>query len=621
MMNRKNEIIRLIAKYDSITGNELARIMDCSLKTVQNDIKEINSRYGIIDSSPSGYTFNKNYYNKEIYFEDTNDENMILSALLLRENRLDIDEIADEFFLSRSTIDRRLLKIKNLVSEYDLRLEKKNNKIWIEGKEKNKRALISFLISKEADNDFNRSSDSDFPFLQGIDTNVIKNIVLNTVDRFNYGIRTCCFYGLLANIIICLYRCKNGSHVEENINTNVKDTDIEYAIASDIYKEYSGIWKIRYTVNDLRYLASLLQGQIALKENRIDYRNDNSIVDDTFENSIKQIVTSTFAYYGLNPNLDENSNFIYNFSLHVKSLIERAKNNNTVENDLLISIKRNCPFIYDVAVYIYNKIKDIYNVNISEEEIGYIAVHIGFLIERSNKNMINILLLTSSYRGIKDFIKDRLLSVYGDTINIIEDPNKFTKQGIDLIISNKESNIFGIKTVVISPFFDNNDQDNVMRAINQCAKVKDELFKDVIYATFLSDNLFFINNDIRNKDEAIEFMSHKMYELGIVDEDFVDSVKQREELSSTCFFGSFAIPHGLQFNAHKSRCCILISENGIQWNDSNIHIVILIAVRYHDRHIFMKMYDSIIQSLQDEKKFIEIIDSKSLDRFIGVIKQ
>ena len=112
-----------------------------------------------------------------------------------------------------------------------------------------------------------------------------------------------------------------------------------------------------------------------------------------------------------------------------------------------------------------------------------------------------------------------------------------------------------------------------------------------------------------------------MYELGIVDEDFVDSVKQREELSSTCFFGSFAIPHGLQFNAHKSRCCILISENGIQWNDSNIHIVILIAVRYHDRHIFMKMYDSIIQSLQDEKKFIEIIDSKSLDRFIGVIKQ
>lgn len=620
-MNRKNEIIKLIAKYDSITGKEIAKIMNCSLKTVQNEVKEINNEYNIIESSPNGYTLNSNYFNSNVSFEDANDENMILSALLLRENKLDIDEIADEFYLSRTTIDRRLLKIKHLISKYDLTLEKQRNRIWIEGKEKNKRALISSLISKEADSDFNRTSDSGFNFLQGIDTNVIKNIVLNVVDKYNYAIRACCFYGLLANITICLYRCKNGSHVEDNTNTSNNDNEVEYSIASDIYKEYSSIWKIKYTTNDLHYLASLLQGQIALKENNINYRNDNSIINDEFENSIKNIITSTFSYYGLNIDIEENSNFIYNFSLHVKSLIERARNNNTVENDMLLSIKRNCPFIYDVAVYIYNKIKDIYSVNISEEEIGYIAVHIGFLIERANKNTINILLLTSSYSGVKDNIKQKLMYVYGDTINIIEDPNEFTKQSVDLIITNKETNIFGTKTVAVSPFFDANDQENVMKAINSCTKIKDELFKNVIYATFLTENLFFLKNDIKNKDEAIKFMSQEMLKLGIVDDDFEDCVKQREELSSTCFFGSFAIPHGLQFNAHKSRCCILISENGIEWDNSNIHIVILIAVRYHDRHIFMKMYDSMIQSLQNEKKFIDIINSKSLDQFIGIVKE
>jgi len=620
-MNRKTEIISLIAQYNNITGKELANIMGCSLKTVQTTIKDINSQYNIICATVDGYKFSNNYFNTVIEFEDEeNDDNYILSQLLLYNQKLDIDELADSLYMSRTSIERKLNSIKSFLIGFNIQLIKSKNRIFVDGKEEDKRAIISYLISQEADKDFSRTSTNEVTILDGIDANVIRNIVLNVTNKNGYIIRDCCFYGILANINIALYRCKVGSNVQYDTPVN-NINDPLYIIAEQIYEEYNNIWPIVYYQGDIVYLVSLLKGQLLPKDKLESNNNVKLIIDEEFEKSIQEIVDTSFAYYGLSINSVDDDNFIYNFCVHVKLLIERAQNNNKVENEMLTTIQKNCPFIYEVAVYIYDKIKAKYNISISNEEIGYIAVHIGFLIQRSNKVCINVLLLTSSYSGINSNIKHQMIETYGDSINIIEDPNTFSKQAIDLIITNKNKNIFGTKTVVISPFFDENDRELVRDAINECNKIKNEIITDTIYATFLNDNLFFRNENIRNKDETLKFLTDQMIEQNIVEADFYSNVIQREELSSTCFFNSFAIPHGLYFNAKKSRCCILLSDEGIIWDDSLIHIVILIAVKYNDRHIFMKMYDSIIQALQNQKKLNEIVKASSLDEFLDIIKE
>lgn len=620
-MERKKEIIRLISQYGTITGKELARMVSCSLKTIQYTIKEINSEELIINSTSKGYELNDIYFSSNFSFEnEENDINFLLSALLLREEKLDIDELSDEFYISRTTTERKLSNVKNVIKKYNLKIERQKNKIWLDGKEKDKRSLIASLISQEAENDFGRNQQKN-DFLEGIDSNVIKNIVINIVNDNNYEVRECCMNGLLVNIAICLYRCKNGSNIDE-VSEKIKENIVDETIISkQIYDEYSKHCSLNANDNDIYYLAVLLKGQISKKNDNVVFDDNKMPFTNDFIESIKEIIVSTFQYYGLGFDANNSDGFIYNFSIHVKAMIERARNNNKVENEMLPSIQKNCPFIYDVAVYIYNKIKDKYNVNISSEEIGYIAVHIGFLIERFSKNSINVLLLVSSYNGIDRIVKHKLKNLYGDGINIVADPNEFSKQGIDLVIMNHQKNIYGIKNVLISPFFDENDQDNVRQAINECIQIKNNLFTDVIYATFMSEKLFFRRNDLKTKDEVLKFMTNAMVEQGIVSDDFLASVIQREELSSTCFFDTFAIPHGMRFDAYKSRCSILISEDGIKWNDSIIHIVILIAVKYHDRHIFMKMYDNIIQSLQNKKRLLEVLSAESIDEFIEIVKK
>ena len=140
-INKKKEIIRLIYQYRIITGKELAHIIDCSLKTVQNTIKEINDEFGIIDATPSGYILNANYYISGVSInEDYHLQKTLLSTLLLNNDKVDIDELSDNLYISKATIERKFANIKTFLSNFGLTIGRHKNRIWLDGKENNNRS-------------------------------------------------------------------------------------------------------------------------------------------------------------------------------------------------------------------------------------------------------------------------------------------------------------------------------------------------------------------------------------------------------------------------------------------------------------------------------------------------
>ena len=62
-------------------------------------------------------------------------------------------------------------------------------------------------------------------------------------------------------------------------------------------------------------------------------------------------------------------------------MIERITNNKTIKNSLLDSIKKDLYNQYDIAIKIAFKIENLFSVKVSEDEIGYIALHIARLSE------------------------------------------------------------------------------------------------------------------------------------------------------------------------------------------------------------------------------------------------
>ena len=122
------------------------------------------------------------------------------------------------------------------------------------------------------------------------------------------------------------------------------------------------------------------------------------------------------------------------------------------------------------------------------------------------------------------------------------------------------------------------------------------------------------------KEKAISFLCSKMTEFGIVSDGFYESVIERERLSSTCFFNSFAIPHALIMNAKETMLAILINRKSIQWDDNNIKLVILIAVKKGGVSEFSKVYEHLAKVLCSPVYLSNLIQCNTYSEVLQAIK-
>lgn len=73
---------------------------------------------------------------------------------------------------------------------------------------------------------------------------------------------------------------------------------------------------------------------------------------------------------------------IYGLCLHLKPAINRYKYDLTIKNPLLAEIKKNYQMSFDAAVIMGKYLSRHKGLDINEDEIGYLALHIGAALER-----------------------------------------------------------------------------------------------------------------------------------------------------------------------------------------------------------------------------------------------
>ena len=85
--------------------------------------------------------------------------------------------------------------------------------------------------------------------------------------------------------------------------------------------------------------------------------------------------------------------------LHLKNLKNRLIKNNLLKNPMLDSIKISCPTIYDISTFIAYQLTLSFHENVNEDEIAFIALHVGTEIERQKKEetKVSCLLLCPEY--------------------------------------------------------------------------------------------------------------------------------------------------------------------------------------------------------------------------------
>jgi len=620
---------------DWVTSTKISYDLNFSRRTIQYCVKSINDEYpNLVISSRNGFkvvskqqlsSILSNSQVIDIPQSEADRKTLILKSLLFTNESKDLDELAQELFISPSTLNNELIKIKLELSEFDLIFKTKSNVASIEGLEKNKKKMISSLIYKDTKENF-MNLDSMQKYLPMFDLHRVKRIVTDNLKQFEFFIDDFSLLNFVLHIAITMERNKLDHHLtfkkSSHSNTTLVSAHINEiikTIANDIEKEYS----VNFSESDCYDLALLIMTRVInLKPESIAQHQLIDIVGQDVLDLVHIIQQRTLNDFLIK--LDQ-QDFTFRFSLHIRNLFIRLENKIELRNPQMINIKTSFPFIYDISVFIANIIHQYHHVSISEDEIAYIALHIGVLIEEQKalENKLTAVILNPQYFSNSLNILKKCLKIFNDSLiisEVIMDESEIKDhQDFDLLISTiPVHKIIDKQVVLITEYMNHSDIAEIANAIDKALKYKKVMRIESKLKTMFNESCFSIDNIFTNEKEAIHKMASDLFNLGYVNDDFENKLYERESISSSAF-GTIAMPHPLEMCSKKSVISVSIHQKPLQWQDNLVNIIFMLAINDEDRVIFKDIFDFITDTISDEDKLFSLIRVKTFDEFIKLI--
>lgn len=622
-MERKEKLLQYLQKNPGWhTSQELAVEIGSSKRTIKNYISQLNRRNNLIESSVRGYKYSADKLISPSSRTSQNDiptnkeerVNYIINFLINNASTVNLYDLSENLFVSETTVLQDLKTVQAKVERFNMKLKKDGDFWHLIGNERQKRSLLSSLIYEETTGTFmNRSIIQDnFP---DIDVTSLRSTILKTCSSNNIYLNTFDLNNVLLHFAIVISRLQTGHLMKQNEVTKITDKKVidtqAYKIVSIIEEEFN----VNLEEPDRKELTLILQASL----------NGNNKVEDDISVETKNLVDDLITYVWKTYQIDlNNENFRERFSLHLDRLITRALTNKVEHNPIVSNIKISSPTIYECAVLMAHRIVEKVGIQIEDNEIAYIALHIGNAIaeQMSDRQKLSVLVLMPQYYNNSAVLSNRLQSQFSTYINvkgIISDPSQINQYApnVDiLIVVNSNYIDHNISTVNISQFLLVEDIQKLNIAITtKQHQVKKDKFQESLLSFFDSNN--FVKSDkLKNIDAVFNLVSSKLEKQKVVQSDFKERLYQREQMSSTAF-GRIAIPHSLDMSAQKSKGFIVVNPHGIKWSGGNeVYLVIALAIDPNNKQLFREVFDELSDIVTDINNVTELIKCKNYSEFI-----
>ncbi|WP_105301044.1 BglG family transcription antiterminator [Anaerococcus marasmi] len=609
----------LTLDYDYHTSKEIGEVIGLSSKTIRKEINSLNSvikdKGAIIESKPGkGFIFTikdkekfklflkKDWYKYAYYQEEYGDKNLryinILRMFLFSNSYIKQFELAEVFHVSESQINKDFPYVRKILENYDLELvSRPYYGMKVEGSEKNIRLAIKNEIGED-------------PILFEKDKNreLFKKIQ-EIIDEMDFGedyyMPYVNFKNLVIHIYISILRIKEEKYIKLSKSIEKKIVSYEeFKIANKIVDELQDKLGIKIPKDELVYITMHL-----IAKNTI--RDQEKISTDILETS-QAIIDEIYrvSKYDFRANID----FYFALAIHLGPLINRIKYGFNMKNPILDDIKDN-KIPYLLATIGSNVINEKYNTKLSEDEIGYIALHIMAAMNSNTTNTKNILIICGSGNSSAQIMKSQLNRQFKDSIDSINTTDlrsleKINMRNYDLIISSvKLDNAFDLPIVYVDVIFSKVDFDNIKIALDDSKLGK-------IYDIF-ANSVFIKTDKFTNKLEVLKFIAEIIEDKSnIKKEKALNQLKKREEIGNTSF-DNIAIPHILDQVKGSSYSIIIILDKFIKWNDKKIKLVysLVIGDNIGDMSLY---YEKLGEFLSEQTTISKALETKDSMEFMNV---
>ncbi|MEI4771977.1 BglG family transcription antiterminator [Psychrobacillus sp. FJAT-51614] len=625
----------LYNEKDNIKGEELAKMLDVSTRTLRSDIKSLNdvleSVSAFISSTRYGYkldikdpeAFSKFYH--QLSNQSENEHNIpqenekridyLLKKLLMTNTYLKAEELAAELYISKSSLTRLLKGVKDRLSSFDLSIIiRPNYGLKVMGEEIQKRACISeFFFPKRGETPLASQSSFFNSYFSQSELQTIENVVFQRLKDTGINVNDIGFENLVIHLAISIKRIQMGTEIDQYpLPNKMVHESREFQVMSQILHDLHKIFQIFFSDGEKFYLTVHLIG------------NRSSSQGWGFEDKEKElnltllVVNTIYEVMGLD--LRKDMELQRNLTIHLQQAFTRLLLGHRIRNPLIQEITSHYPVAFEAAVLAVSILEKELKLSINKEETGFIAIHLQAAIERINgtRDPKRCLIVCGTGQGSAILLKYKLMDYFGGLLDVIDTMgyydwrNYSPPSNTDFIITTISTDLETTLPVIkVHHILGASDFERIQEAFFH--KRKEAL-------SFIEKDLIFLQMPLKNKEEVIHFLSSRVVEQRLADSEFEQAVLEREKFMETSFGNLVALPHPIQNISTKTFLAFCTLPKPIIWGTTTVQLVCLFSVKQNNKEDLQYLYDFLYEVLNDTDLISELVKIETVQTFLDRLK-
>lgn len=487
----------------------------------------------------------------------------MIQTLLMQVDWITIDGIAERIHVTRRTVSHDLRDVERELKRFDLALEKRPRYgMRVVGSEMMRRLCLVHALGDAIVADESSSPRCFISEAIKISSSV-QDIVERTLEQESFPINSFALHGLVAHVTMTVMRVLEGAPMSMDASQLERITAArEFPVAEKIDCALNEEFGCTLPVEDIAYISIHLAGRQSL----YDLGDNDVVITDKVWDVVTRMLNRVFETYRID--FSNDLELRMNLARHIVPLSMRLHYRMSLGNPMLADIRKRFPLEFAMAADSSTVLVETYGEQLSEEEIGYLAMAFILAMERQSSGIAKkrVLVVCASGASSARLLKMRYAREFHDCIGCLDVCDVMSTSRVDW---SRYDYVFTTVPLPSTPpipvrevgdLFDPEEADVLRTALRLGGSAES------LRALF-SERLFFAHVDVDDKREVLQMLCDAAVAEQGLDPSFTDLVFQREEIAPTAFGNSVAMPHPAAAVSERSFIAVALLNHPIAWND------------------------------------------------------
>lgn len=606
--NQRLAQLFMMLQNETLPQDELAQRLSVSTRTVRADITALNallenhgaqfvlnrgSGYQLKISDAMRYQHLQAARPRALRIPRNGQERVhyLVVRFLTSAFSLKLEDLADEWFVSRATLQNDMADVREWFARYHLTLETRpRHGMKLFGSEMALRTCLTDLLWQLAQQNIHN------PLIveEALNAEVLQALLPVLHDCFSqYHIRLTDEGELFIRLYcaVAVRRISEGYPLPE-FSAEEDDESVRNA-ARDIAAVLQQLAGKPQAAAEEHWLRVQIAGR------RVQEIAPSAISADDDETLVNYILGYINTHY--NYNLQNDAQLHADLLTHIKTMITRVRYQIMLPNPLLENIKQHYPMAWDMTLAAVSSWGKYTPYTISENEVGFLVLHIGVGLERhyniGYQRQPRVLLVCDAGNAMARMIEAVLARKYPQIVVTrtvtLREYEQCDDLSEDFVISTARIREKDKPVVTIAPF----PTDYQLEQIGKLVLV--DRTRPWMLNKYFDAAHFCLIDGAMDRQTLFKTLCEKLQDEGFVDAEFLESVVEREAIVSTMFGEGIALPHALGLLAKKTVVYTVLAPGGISWGEETAHVIFLLAISKSEYEEAMAIYDIFVTFLRE----------------------